>query len=112
VATEFDALLHDGRGVAANGNGSCKSCGAGQLPIDNEDFLDRLPDALAARARRWAGDARVQALRDASRQRLARLLQIAAESVAQEQCSEEAALRFIDWRVSAPSVRIRSDGTS
>jgi glutamate-ammonia-ligase adenylyltransferase len=52
---------------------------------------------LAERARRWAGGARVQALRDASKQRLARLVQRAADAVAQQQCSEDAALRFIDW---------------
>jgi glutamate-ammonia-ligase adenylyltransferase len=97
VATEFDALLHEGRGVTANGNGNCKTCGAGPLPIDSEDFLDRLPAALAERARRWAGDARVLALRDASKQRLARLILLAAEGVEQRRCSEDAALRFIDW---------------
>ncbi len=99
VATEFDALLHEGRGVAAtdaNGNG-CKVCGVGPQSIDSEAFLETLPPTLAERARRWAAGARVQSLRDASKQRLARLVQRAAESVQQQHCTEDAALRFIDW---------------
>jgi [glutamine synthetase] adenylyltransferase / [glutamine synthetase]-adenylyl-L-tyrosine phosphorylase len=97
VATEFDALLHEGRNAPANGNGGCKVCGGGPLPIDSEQFLERLPPTLAERTRRWAAGARVQALRDASKQRLARLVQRAAEGVAEGRCSEEAVLRFIDW---------------
>ncbi len=100
VANEFDALLHEGRGVASDGNGQgngCKACGPGPQAIDSDDFLDRLPPALAERTRRWAASARVQALRDASKQRLARLVQRAAGSVAQGACNEDAVLRFIDW---------------
>jgi [glutamine synthetase] adenylyltransferase / [glutamine synthetase]-adenylyl-L-tyrosine phosphorylase len=97
VATEFDALLHEGRGVAGNDNGACKACGPGPLPIDSDGFLDQLPPALAERTKRWAASARVQTLRDASKQRLGRLVQRAAESVALGRCSEEAVLRFIDW---------------
>jgi len=97
VATEFDALLHDGRGAAGDGSGGCKACGAGPLPVDHEAFLERLPPAIAERTRRWAQGARVQALRDASKQRLARLVQRAAEDVEQGRISEDAALRFIDW---------------
>ena len=95
VATEFDALLHDGRGT--DGKGGCKSCGPGPLPVDHEGFLERLPPVIAERTRRWAQGARVQALRDASKQRLARLVQRAAEGVAEGHCTEDAALRFIDW---------------
>ena len=102
VATEFDALLHDGQAapVASNGNGGpagCKSCGPGPLPIDDEAFLERLPAALAARTRAWAAQPRVQALRDSSKQRLARLVQRAAEGVEAGRYSADAALRFIDW---------------
>jgi len=99
VATEFDALLHDGRGAAggAGAKAGCKSCGPGPLPVDHEGFLEQLPPAIAERTRRWAQGARVQALRDASKQRLARLVQRAAEGVADGRCSEDAALRFIDW---------------
>jgi glutamate-ammonia-ligase adenylyltransferase len=97
VATEFDALLHEGRGVATNGNGGCKTCGAGPQSIDSEAFLETLPAAVAERARRWAAGARVQALREPSKQRLARLVQRAADGIAQQHCTEDAALRFIDW---------------
>jgi len=98
VATEFDALLHDGRGAAGpSGDTPCKACGPGPLPIDHEDFLQRLPAAIGERTRRWAQGARVQALRDASKQRLARLVQRAVEAVEQGRTSEDAALRFIDW---------------
>jgi glutamate-ammonia-ligase adenylyltransferase len=99
VATEFDALLHEGRGVASNGNGhgGCKTCGAGPQSIDSEAFLETLPAAVAERARRWAAGARVQALREPSKQRLARLVQRAAEGIVQQHCTEDAALRFIDW---------------
>jgi glutamate-ammonia-ligase adenylyltransferase len=98
VATEFDALLHDGRGAAGSqGDAPCKTCGPGPLPVDHEDFLQRLPAAIGARTRQWAQGARVQALRDTSKQRLARLVQRAAEAVEQGRSSEDAALRFIDW---------------
>jgi glutamate-ammonia-ligase adenylyltransferase len=97
VATEFDALLHDGRTAPVTGNGGCKSCGSGRLSIEDEAFLERLPAALAERARSWAAQPRVQALRDVSKQRLASLVQRAAEGVATKRCSDTAALRFIDW---------------
>jgi [glutamine synthetase] adenylyltransferase / [glutamine synthetase]-adenylyl-L-tyrosine phosphorylase len=97
VAMEFDALLHEGRGVASGDNGGCKVCGPGPQAIDSDDFLDNLPPALAERATRWAASPRVQTLRDASKQRLARLVRRAADSVEQGLCSEDAALRFIDW---------------
>jgi [glutamine synthetase] adenylyltransferase / [glutamine synthetase]-adenylyl-L-tyrosine phosphorylase len=100
VATEFDALLHDGQAAPVNGNGGnggCKTCGAGPLAIDDEAFLERLPEALAERTRAWAAQPRVASLRDSSKQRLARLVQRAAESVQAGRCSADAALRFIDW---------------
>jgi [glutamine synthetase] adenylyltransferase / [glutamine synthetase]-adenylyl-L-tyrosine phosphorylase len=98
VATEFDALLHEGRSVAAGSDkGDCKACGPGPQAIDSDEFLERLPPALADRTKRWAASPRVQTLRDTSKQRLARLVKRAAESVAQGLCSEDAALRFIDW---------------
>ncbi|MDP1693104.1 MAG: bifunctional [glutamate--ammonia ligase]-adenylyl-L-tyrosine phosphorylase/[glutamate--ammonia-ligase] adenylyltransferase [Burkholderiaceae bacterium] len=104
VATEFDALLHNGQAarVGGNGNGNgpnghCKTCGAGPLPIDDETFLERLPATLADRTRAWAAQPRVQSLRDTSKQRLARLVQRAAEGVEAGRCSADAALRFIDW---------------
>jgi glutamate-ammonia-ligase adenylyltransferase len=97
VATEFDALLHDGQAAPVSGNGPCKTCGPGPLPIDDEVFLERLPAVMAERTRSWAAQPRVQSLRDASKQRLARLVQRAAECVEAGRCSTDAALRFIDW---------------
>ncbi|MES2957937.1 MAG: bifunctional [glutamate--ammonia ligase]-adenylyl-L-tyrosine phosphorylase/[glutamate--ammonia-ligase] adenylyltransferase [Pseudomonadota bacterium] len=99
VATEFDALLHDGQAapVPGNGNSGCKACGAGPLSIDDEIFLERLPAALAERTRAWAAQSRVQSLRDSSKQRLARLVQRAAEGIESGRCSADAALRFVDW---------------
>ena len=47
--------------------------------------------------RPWCESARVQALRDDSKLRLARLLQRAADAVAARRCTMDAALRFIDW---------------
>ncbi|WP_183484055.1 bifunctional [glutamate--ammonia ligase]-adenylyl-L-tyrosine phosphorylase/[glutamate--ammonia-ligase] adenylyltransferase [Mitsuaria sp. BK037] len=96
VATEFDALLHDG---VAPGKGSCKNgmCGGPPLPIDSEEFLDKLQPELAANVRRWAQQARVQNLREDSRLRLAKLVGRAALAVRQGECTLDAAQRFVDW---------------
>ncbi|MBA4342597.1 MAG: bifunctional [glutamate--ammonia ligase]-adenylyl-L-tyrosine phosphorylase/[glutamate--ammonia-ligase] adenylyltransferase [Methylibium sp.] len=96
VATEFDALLHDGQAPPANGNG-CRNCGAPPLPVDAEEFLDKLPIELGTAVRRWALQPRVQSLREESRLRLAKLIGRAALAVQEEQCSMDAALRFVDW---------------
>jgi [glutamine synthetase] adenylyltransferase / [glutamine synthetase]-adenylyl-L-tyrosine phosphorylase len=88
--------LHDGQAAVAV-NSSCKTCGSGPLAIDDEAFLDRLPPALAERTRAWAAQTRVHALHEISKQRLARLVQRAAQSVEAGRCSADAALRFIDW---------------
>ena len=99
VATEFDALLHDGQAPATNGNtrGGCKQCGAPPLSIDSEALLDKLPSALAERVRQWRDHPRVMALRDESRLRLGKLVQRTAACIADDTCTEAAALRFIDW---------------
>jgi glutamate-ammonia-ligase adenylyltransferase len=100
VATEFDALLHDGqapggpRGPGANG---CRACGQGPLALDSEALLDKLPPELAARVRPFAQGPKVQALRDESKLRLAKLILRAAGGVATGQCTMEAAQRFVDW---------------
>jgi glutamate-ammonia-ligase adenylyltransferase len=99
VATEFDALLHDGQAPApGNGRGNgCRQCGAPALPIDDEGFIEQLPAALAERVRQWATQPRVAGASDASKLRLARLVRRAADGVASDGCSADAALRFIDW---------------
>ena len=98
VATEFDALLHDGQAPTnGNGKGGCRSCGGPPLPIDSEDFIERLPPLLGQRVRQWCEQPRVQALRDESKLRLAKLMKRVAECVHAEICPMEGALRFVDW---------------
>jgi len=95
VATEFDALLHDGQ---SGGSGAGKGCvGCGPLPVDSERLLEGLPTEVARRVAQWAGQPRVAALRDESKLRLGRLVKRAAECVADGRCNEGAVLRFIDW---------------
>jgi len=96
VATEFDALLHDGQ---APKPGACKNgqCGGPALPVDADEFLEKLPPELAAAVRRWAQQPRVQNLREESRLRLAKLVGRAAIGVKEGACSLDAALRFVDW---------------
>jgi len=96
VAAEFDALLAEGRG-SANGNGRCRGCGPAPQAIDSESLLDALPPVLAERVRPLAQRPRVLALRDESRLRLGRLIQRAGQALADGQCSEQAAERFVDW---------------
>ena len=98
VATEFDALLHDGQApVVASARNGCVVCGSGPLALDSEALAEALPAAMAERVRHWCAQPRVQALRDQSKARLGRLMQRAAACVADGHCSQAAALRFIDW---------------
>lgn len=95
VANEFDALLHEG----GKPQGQCKGgqCGGPKPAVDGEDFLNGLPPELATAVRALAETPRVQGLREESRQRLAKLFHRAAQAVAAEECSLDAALRFVDW---------------
>jgi glutamate-ammonia-ligase adenylyltransferase len=95
VAAEFDALLREGEKV--NGNGVCRGCGPGPLPVDSEALLERLPEELAERLRPWAAQPRVQALRDDSKLRLGHLMRNAALAMREGGCSHAGALRFVDW---------------
>ncbi len=100
VATEFDALLHDGQAPPpppAGAHGPCRSCAAPPLPLDSPALTEPWPAALASRVQQWAAQPRVQALREDSKLRLGRLLQRTAAALEQGQCSEQAALRFVDW---------------
>jgi glutamate-ammonia-ligase adenylyltransferase len=96
VATEFDALLHDGKEPGAAGSG-CRTCGTGPLAVDSPALHEALEPALAERVRAFAASARVSALRDESRLRLGRLVQRAQACVAEGSCSADASLRFVDW---------------
>jgi glutamate-ammonia-ligase adenylyltransferase len=97
VATEFDALLHDGRTPTAGGKNGCRQCGGGPLPLDSEALAERLPPELAERVKHWCAQPRVQSLRDDSRMRLGKLVLRAAACVSEGLCSLDAALRFVDW---------------
>ncbi len=99
VATEFDALLHDGRAPqnGTAGNGACKACGSEPLPIDSEAFVEQLPEALAVRVRALRDRPKVAMLRDDSKLRLARLIGSAAEATRDGRCHIDVAVRFVDW---------------
>ncbi len=98
VATEFDALLHDGRAPVAKpaASGGCKGCGTPK-PIDSDAFLEALPEELAARVKPWREQPRINMMRDDSKVRLARLINRAATAVKENRCTMEAATRFVDW---------------
>jgi len=96
VATEFDALLHDGRAPTPT-RGVCRTCGQGPLPVDSETLIDQLPDELADRVRHWSRQPRVAGLRDESKMRLGRLVQRAEACIADGTATVDAALRFVDW---------------
>ncbi len=99
VATEFDALLHDGRApsAASPANGGCRTCGPTPPPVDSAGFMERLPPELAERVRTWTDHPRIKVLREDSKLRLARLVVRAAQAVVDKTCTMEAATRFIDW---------------
>ncbi|TXI15242.1 MAG: glutamine-synthetase adenylyltransferase, partial [Roseateles sp.] len=98
VALEFDALLHDGReGDTNRGNGGCRSCGGRPATLDSEAFADKLPPELAERVRHLCALPKVQALREESKVRLARLIARAAQAAQRGECTMEAATRFVDW---------------
>ena len=99
VATEFDALLHDGRPPAAAATATAAAAAATpQLPVDSEAFIERLPPELAAaRARRGANS---RACRPARRQQAAAGAAAAARrrrGVADGAARWMPRLRFIDW---------------
>ena len=96
VATEFDALLHDGQTPSATGNG-CRSCGGPALAIDSEEFAAKLQPELGIAVRRWANTPRVKALREESKLRLSKLVGRASQAVTEGAASLDAALRFVDW---------------
>ena len=97
VATEFDALLHDGRAPDPVRSNGCRACGGEPCAIDSEGLLECLSPALADRVRAWATQPRVARLRDESKLRLGRLVQRAHQCVEESGCTLDAALRLIDW---------------
>jgi glutamate-ammonia-ligase adenylyltransferase len=107
VATEFDALLHDGRqGGPVEG---CRNCGGPPQPVDSEEFLAKLPPPVADKVREFTAQTKVSVLSDAAKLRLARLIgratKLAADAAAitPDGAATAAAatwapvLHFIDW---------------
>ncbi|MDQ6679459.1 MAG: bifunctional [glutamate--ammonia ligase]-adenylyl-L-tyrosine phosphorylase/[glutamate--ammonia-ligase] adenylyltransferase [Pseudomonadota bacterium] len=99
VATEFDALLHDGRSSVggAKAGAGCRTCGPPAHPVDSEAFLEQLPPELAARVRPLCELPKIQVLRDESKVRLARLITRAAHAVSEGRCTLHDATLFVDW---------------
>jgi glutamate-ammonia-ligase adenylyltransferase len=98
VATEFDALLHEGQAAPTNANGiSCRGCVPSPQPVDSGEFLAKLPEALAERVKPWCEHPKIKMLRDESKARLAKLVLRAADAVKDGRCTIDAAARFIDW---------------
>ena len=98
VSTEFDTLLHDGRAPPPR-SGGCRngSCTTPKAQLESESWLDRLPAELGERVRVFAESPRVQALREESRLRIAKLVQRAVDEIRSGNCSAAAAVRFVDW---------------
>jgi len=99
VATEFDALLHDGRSSVggAKAGAGCRTCGPPPRAVDSEAFLEQLPPDLAARVRPLCAQPKIRMLRDESKVRLARLVSRTADAVSEARCTLHAATLFIDW---------------
>jgi glutamate-ammonia-ligase adenylyltransferase len=98
VATEFDALLHDGRGTPGRSSTGCNRCTGAPPTLEQLPQVEGLSATLAERLRLLVASPRVALLRDEGRARLARLL-MRAHRLALEQTDigEVALLRFIDW---------------
>lgn len=94
VATEFDALLHDGR---APTQGCGKACGGPAPAVDSEAFYERLPSAVGARMKDFCATPKVSVLRDETKLRLAKLISRAAGAIDEPHIPEAAVLHFIDW---------------
>ena len=95
VAGEFDILL--------GGKPDCKGCSPlPKAPVwQLDELLEQLPEqwpvSLRDRLALWRGHPRILALRDDSRARLGRLVQLTAQWVLEGTVTETAALRLIDW---------------
>jgi [glutamine synthetase] adenylyltransferase / [glutamine synthetase]-adenylyl-L-tyrosine phosphorylase len=95
VATEFDALLHDGRDREAVDTAA--SPDAVPEAADPATVVQRLPATLQPRVAAWMAQPRWQSLRETSKHRLGLLLERAGAAVASGEVTEQAGLSFIDW---------------
>ncbi|MGA0572132.1 bifunctional [glutamate--ammonia ligase]-adenylyl-L-tyrosine phosphorylase/[glutamate--ammonia-ligase] adenylyltransferase [Variovorax sp. VNK109] len=95
VAQEFDKLL-----AGASAGGNCKSCvgpKAKAAAPDLDTLLAELPEGFRQRVAAWREHPRVLALREDTRNRLARVVQRTAQWLREGRVSEEAAVRIADW---------------
>jgi hypothetical protein len=95
VATEFDALLHDGQAAATNG--MCRTCGRCRSRWTAKPSSSTCRPRWPSAVRQWSAQPRIQGLRDDSKLRLAKLINRAAHAVQDGRCTMEAAVRFVDW---------------
>ena len=96
VAQEFDQLLGPANDAESRSQGSPAGTRPAELDIDT--LASSQTPALQARLMQLRDHPRVLALREDARQRLTRLLQRTVQRVQQdEDLSEEAAIRMIDW---------------
>ncbi len=94
VAQEFDTLLgaHPGQCNGKTCNGKARSA-----VEDLQSVLAQLPPSFAAKVADWCEHPRVLALREDTRQRLARLVQRTGAWLEDGRVSEQGALRMADW---------------
>ncbi len=98
VATEFDALLHDGRSAPRPAGNGCRSCNGTTLTLDSPALTEGLSAAATERWSRFIAHPRVALLRDEARERLARLFARARRLTEEDpDIGEEGLLRFVDW---------------
>lgn len=98
VAQEFDALL-GGASKECNGcNGHTSAPPVAQPGSNDFDaLLAPLSGRLRERVASWREHPRILALREGSRNKLARLLQRTGQWMEQNRVTEEGAVRFADW---------------
>ncbi len=101
VAQEFDRLLGGPQPHRSCTGGACPgpraAAAAAAEAADLELLAEQLPAALRERVLAWKDHARVQALREQARVRLARVVLVTGRWLADGRVSEQAALRLLDW---------------
>ncbi len=98
VATEFDALLHEGNSPQLDEGMKprCNPCRP-LAPLDSEQALESLPPEIARRIQTWFDQGRFKMLRDDSKQRLTQLMMRSVQAITSGMCQLSAVLSFIDW---------------
>ena len=103
VAREFDNLLGGPAGADQDSEESGYAPAVRNSRLEHagsaefEDLLPALPERFRERVAQWSTNPRVQAARDQTRARLARLVQRTGQWLQEGRVLEEAALRLADW---------------